>query len=103
MVRELLFCETIDQALEYLHSVPHNIPNNFVLAHKDDGICDVECFPSSVHVIRAENKLCHSNHVLTETKKEKDVQLSENPANISTFNRLKVMQELVDKNNVPLQ
>ncbi|MEL7657639.1 MAG: C45 family peptidase, partial [Bacillota bacterium] len=94
--RELLYHTSLNEAVKYLQTIPHGIPNNYVLAHNKEGICSVECFPTSTHVVSSEISLCHSNHILTKEKSLYDV-FNGKEQTASTFNRLKVMQELLKK------
>jgi len=96
IIRELLHHTSLKQAVKYLQTIPHGIPNNFVLAHNKEGICSIECFPSSTHVETNEISLCHSNHILTKEKSLTDVKKGKEQTE-TTFNRLKVMQELLKK------
>lgn len=63
MPREVLTRRTLDEAVDYMRSVPHTMPNSFLLAHKSDGICSVEAAPSAFGATRSDTFFTHANVV----------------------------------------
>lgn len=62
IIRHLLNCETIEEAVTFLQKVPHDIPNQFGLADSKGNLVCVECFPNKVYVTRKEDYFVHTNH-----------------------------------------
>lgn len=61
MVREVLTKRSLDEAVEYMRSVPHTMPNSFLLAHGSDGICSVEAAPSAFGASYSSTFFTHAN------------------------------------------
>jgi len=61
MTREVLTKRTLDEAVAYMRSVPHTIPNSFLLAHEPDGICSVEATPGAFGASYADTFFTHAN------------------------------------------
>ncbi|MBQ9068820.1 MAG: hypothetical protein IJ131_07135 [Eggerthellaceae bacterium] len=68
IIREVLFYDSLDDAVAFLQKVPHCIPNHYLISSKDKGAASVECYPSDVFVVRSDDHLCHTNNVLTPEK-----------------------------------
>lgn len=54
IIRHLLECANVGEAVEFLKMVPHDVPNEFGIADKSGKIVSVECFPNKVYVGRDE-------------------------------------------------
>ncbi len=77
IIRELLNYDNLDAAVEFLQTVPHAIPNQFTISHKEQGIASAECFPNVVNVDRSSDYLAHTNHnVFSDDEPEKTVSWS---------------------------
>ncbi|HDZ21546.1 hypothetical protein LCGC14_0124000 [marine sediment metagenome] len=61
MTRETLTKRTLDEAVDYLRSIPHTMPNSFLLAHESDGICSVEAAPSAFGASYSKTFFTHAN------------------------------------------
>ncbi len=68
ILRELLFYDNLDEAVGFLRSVPHTIPNHYLLSHSKGGCVSVECYPSGVYIRESADHLCHGNNILTPEK-----------------------------------
>ena len=64
IIRHLLECANVGEAVEFLKMVPHDVPNEFGIADKSGKIVSVECFPNKVYVGRDEKYLVHTNHIV---------------------------------------
>lgn len=64
IIRHLLNCSDVDEAIRFLKEVPHDVPNEFGLADKTGKIASVECFPNKVYVGTNEKYLVHTNHLV---------------------------------------
>ncbi len=97
LIRELLRFTTLKEAANYLKTVPKSLPNNYLLSHPNEGICNIECSPGFFRPIYGDTHLCHANHILDPEMAANDVK-KEDPEN-SSFNRYKVMSALIEKYN----
>ncbi len=61
IIREVLQMD-YEQAVEYIQTIPHAIPNYFMICHKDKGSTGLECFPNKVYTEVYEVTGTHSNH-----------------------------------------
>jgi len=61
MTREVLTRRSLAEAVEYLRSVPHTMPNSFLLAHESDGICSVEAAPAAFGASYSKTFFTHAN------------------------------------------
>ncbi|MHC4562837.1 MAG: C45 family autoproteolytic acyltransferase/hydrolase [Planctomycetota bacterium] len=61
MPREALTKRTLEEAVDYLRSIPHTMPNSFLLAHETDGICSVEAAPSAFGAAYSDTYFTHAN------------------------------------------
>lgn len=95
ILREILFYEKLDDVVEYLKSIPHCIPNHYLVSSKTEGVASVECFPSGVFVRSSKTNICHANNVLTPEKLDgcdkKNPLVYRNPLSIE-----EMMQEAYD-------
>ena len=64
LIRELLRHASLDEAVAYLKATPRAVPNNFLLAHDSEGICNVEFSPGQFRPVRDDSVLSHANHIL---------------------------------------
>lgn len=69
IIRELLTMATIKQAVDFLKSIPHAVPNGFVIAHPHDGVVVAECLPKSqgtyvYHPHKSNEFTVHTNNIL---------------------------------------
>ena len=95
LIRETLLCTTLELAVEYIKKVPKALPNAFLLAHPDQGICSVECSPSLFYPEYSRDVLYHANHILNEEMVVNDKK-KDDPAS-STISRYAVMGSLIEK------
>jgi len=93
LIREILRKETLESAVTYLKEVPRAVPNNFLLAHSTEGICNVECSSSYFRETYSDSHLIHANHILDKAMAKSDIKLK-NPDN-STFTRHRAMDHLI--------
>lgn len=68
IIREVLFHESLEDAVAFLQRVPHCIPNHYLISSKSDGAASVECYPSQVFVVHTSDHICHANNVITPEK-----------------------------------
>ncbi len=61
MTREVLTKRTLAEAVDYLRSILHTMPNSFLLAHESDGICSVEAAPSAFGASYSDTYFTHAN------------------------------------------
>ena len=73
ILRELLRRPSLDAAVSYLRDIPRAVPNNFILAHAADGICNVEYSTDQFHPVRSSDSLCHANHIMDSEMAAADV------------------------------
>jgi len=95
LIRETLLCTTLESAVEYIKKVPKALPNDFLLAHPDQGICNIECSPSLFCPEYSQDFLYHANHSLKEEMAVNDKK-KDDPAS-STTSRYAVMGSLIEK------
>lgn len=62
IIRELLNKKNIKEARDYLHTIPHAVPNQFSLSHAKDGIASLECFPNKIYEHEPADVMIHANH-----------------------------------------
>lgn len=62
IIRQLLQTKTYQEAYDFLHELPHAIPNQFTLAHASQGVVNVECFPNQLYDSQPADILIHANH-----------------------------------------
>ena len=95
LIREVLYFTTLKSAVKYIEKVPLSLPNCFLLAHPDEGICSIECSPSFFRPVYSRSTLYHTNHILDEemavSERKKD-----DPAS-STVSRYAAMGALIEK------
>ncbi|OQY03896.1 MAG: hypothetical protein B6I22_10560, partial [Desulfobacteraceae bacterium 4572_123] len=95
LIREVLHFTTLKSAVKYIEKVPRSLPNCFLLAHPDEGICSIECSPSFFRPVYSRSTLYHTNHILDEemavSERKKD-----DPAS-STVSRYAAMGALIEK------
>lgn len=89
IIRHLLNCKDVEEAVTFLKEVPHDVPNEFGLADKSGRIVSVECFPNKVYVGENDTYLVHTNHIVV-AKEEKDYSCS-----VATRTQYKAMQEQI--------
>ena len=95
LIREALRCTTLEAAVEYIKKVPKALPNNFLLAHPNQGICNIECSPSLFYPQYSQNTIYHANHILNEKMAVNDKK-KDDPA-CSTISRYAAMGSLIRK------
>lgn len=96
LIRETLCKKTLSEAVAYLEETPRCIPNNFLLAHKEEGICNVELFPDAALKTDRSEVVVHANHILDTGKSAHDVKLVRREIE-TTFLRQQALEELCDK------
>lgn len=62
IIRELLNKKSLQDASDFIYSVPHAVPNQFTLSHSKDGILSLECFPNKIYQSESSDVLLHANH-----------------------------------------
>ena len=62
IIRHVLSLKNIEEAVQFLQDVPHDIPNQFGLADRNGNLVCLECFPNKVYTIREKNTFVHTNH-----------------------------------------
>jgi len=97
LIREVLCRKTLSEAVSFLEATPRSIPNNFLLAHPGEGICNVELFPDTAVKDRRPELAVHANHILDKEKSVRDVKLSHREIE-TTFLRQEALEELCRKN-----
>ena len=95
LIRETLRSTTLDAAVEYIKKVPKTVPNSFMLAHPESGICSIECSPSFFCPAYSHNILYHANHILDEKMSRND-RKKDDPA-CSTISRFAAIKYLTEK------
>lgn len=95
LIREVLHFTTLESAAGYIEKVPRSLPNCFLLAHPDDGICSIECSPSLFRPVYSSNTSYHANHILDKEMAVND-RKKEDPA-CSTLSRYAAMGSLIEK------
>lgn len=92
IMRHLLELDDVAACVEFLESVPHDIPNEFGLGDKSGDMACVECFPNAVYVHRDANSMVHTNH-----NRFCDPE-PECTASATTFARCASMERLIKQN-----
>ena len=96
LIREALCRKTLSEAVSYLEETPRCIPNNFLLAHREEGICNVELFPDVALKSSRGEVAVHANHILDSGKRAHDVKLVHKEIE-TTFLRHEALEELCEK------
>lgn len=91
IIREVLFYESLDAAVDFLKKIPHTIPNHYLISSKNDGAASVECYPEGVFVKTSTTNICHANNILVPEKM--DGCDKKNPINYRKPFSTKVMAE----------
>ena len=91
IIRALLELDGLAQAEEFLRTVPHAVPNFFLVTHRSQGILEAECFPNQVYVRKNDSRAIHTNHTVFGEEPEAT-------ASWSTCQRLERLTELVEEN-----
>ena len=92
IIRHLLECANVGEAVEFLKMVPHDVPNEFGIADKSGKIVSVECFPNKVYVGRDEKYLVHTNHIVFGKEETDDTR------SIATKTQYTEMENQIKKN-----
>jgi len=95
LIRETLLCTTLESAVEYMKKVPKALPNAFMLAHPDQGICNIECSPSLFYPEYSQDFLYHANHILNDEMAVNDK--NKDDPGCSTISRYAAMGSLIEK------
>jgi len=95
LIREVLHFTTLESAVEYIEKVPRSLPNCFLLAHPDEGICSIECSPFFFRPVYSNSTLYHTNHIL-DGKMAINDKKTDDPAS-STVSRYATMGALIEK------
>lgn len=61
-IREMLNKKSLQEAYDFLQTVPHAVPNQFTLSHSKEGITSLECFPNKIYESEPADVLIHANH-----------------------------------------
>ncbi len=61
ITREALTKRTLAEAVDYMRSIPHSLPNAFLLAHEPDGICSIEAAPTAFGASCSDTFFTHAN------------------------------------------
>lgn len=96
IIRETLYKRSLSEAIDYLEEIPRSIPNNFLLAHKDEGICNVEYFPEVALKNCGVDLAVHANHILDPEKSWHDVKRVHQEVE-TTFLRQEALEEICRK------
>ncbi len=95
LIRETLRHTTLESAVEYIKKVPKSVPNSYLLAHPEGGICSIECSTTFFCPVYRDDMVYHANHILNE-KMAIDDKKKDDPA-CSTLSRFKAMESLIEK------
>lgn len=93
LIRETLRRTSLAAAEDYIRTVPRSLPNNYLMSHPVEGICNIECTPGRFVVTRSERSLCHTNHILDPAMAAGDLK-KKDPAS-STLARYRAMTSLL--------
>lgn len=93
IIRETLSKETYEEAVNYVKSIPHAVPNYFKLCHREKGATGLECFPNKVYEKVYGDISAHTNHNLLCVGFEPECSDS-----LSSKLRLKNMLRLLEEN-----
>ncbi len=92
IIRHLLECSSTEEAVNYLQTIPHDIPNEFGIGDKSGDVAQVECFPNAVYVQRGLPTMAHTNHNrFSDPEPEETV-------SATTFDRCELMEEQLKEN-----
>jgi hypothetical protein len=94
LIRESLYHTTLESAVAYIKAVPKTVPNSYMLAHPQEGICSVECCPSFFCPVFSKAVLYHANHIL-DTEMAREDKKKDDPA-CSTLSRYEAMESLIE-------
>lgn len=75
IIRELLFKKSVDSGVEYLESIPHCVPNTFILSHPDEKICTVEVSAQQLHKQFSGTSTSHANYILNSEMAKNDLEI----------------------------
>lgn len=89
IIRHILNCANVDEAVEFLKSVPHDVPNEFGIADKSGRLLSVECFPNKVYVKETDSYIVHTNHIIVGTEEP------EYTCSAATYDQYEVMERQI--------
>ena len=92
IIREVLTMFSIEEIEDYLKTIPHSVPNNFIITDKNAKSVSFECFPNKVYTYTNNNYITHTNHNLFATEEE------EKSVSWSSRDRLNNIEELIQEN-----
>ena len=95
LIREVLRLKSLQEAVKFLERTPRTLPNNFLLSHPTEGICNIECSPASFFPAYDKMLLLHANHILTTNMNGQDMILKNSTS--STVSRYTAMGSLLEK------
>jgi predicted choloylglycine hydrolase len=95
LIREALQYITLESAVNYIKEVPKTVPNSYMLAHAQEGICSIECSPSFFCPVFSNNVLYHANHIL-DAKMAREDKKKDDPT-CSTISRYEAIESLIEK------
>jgi len=93
LIREMLRFESLKNAVAFLEKTPRTLPNNYLLSHTNEGICNIECSPASFYPKYDKSILYHANHIMEENMTGEDMVLKNSKS--STLSRYKAMGGLL--------
>lgn len=93
LIREMLRFESLKDAVAFLEKTPRTLPNNYLLSHTAEGICNIECSPAAIYPKYDKSILYHANHIMEENMTGEDMILKH--AESSTMSRYKAMGGLL--------
>ncbi len=67
IIREVLYQPTLSGALDYIKTIPHAVPNTFLLAHPIEGLSCVEVSPNCFYASSGEMACTHGNTITQQT------------------------------------
>lgn len=97
LIREALNYTTLKSAVEYIEKSPKTVPNSYLLAHPEDGICSIECSTSFFCPVYSNDVIYHANNIVDKKMAINDKKLDD-PAS-STISRFQAMGSLIEKYN----
>lgn len=91
---EILNKDSFEEAVEYVLSIPHEVPNEFIISDRNGRIASIECFPNKKYIDYGETKdyVVHANHNIIGTEE------NEKTTSWSTIKRLETMDKLISEN-----
>ena len=95
LIREVLRFDAMKPAVNYLENTPRTLPNNYLLSHPTEGICNIECSPTSFYPIYDKRLLFHANHIQTKNMTVNDMILKRPES--TTVPRYKAMGSLLEE------